>query len=136
MVSCLLEGAIHLGPGSVLQHCHLRVRPASMGRGGLRVASVLRVGGWSVCLSTQDASPLPHQGPIHIGAGCFVSGLDIAQSKALRGLELRDLVLQGHHVRLPGSLGCAFTLIGRLDSWEVGTCLISPHPHLQALGAP
>ncbi|XP_046290676.1 L-fucose kinase isoform X1 [Marmota monax] len=58
------------------------------------------------------------RGPIHIGAGCFVSGLDVAQSKALHGLELRDLVLQGHHVRLPGSLGCAFTLIGRLDSWE------------------
>ncbi|XP_040135598.1 L-fucose kinase isoform X4 [Ictidomys tridecemlineatus] len=58
------------------------------------------------------------RGPIHIGAGCFVSGLDVAQSKALHGLELHDLVLQGHHVRLPGSLGCAFTLIGRLDSWE------------------
>ncbi|KAM5263136.1 LOW QUALITY PROTEIN: L-fucose kinase [Ctenodactylus gundi] len=58
------------------------------------------------------------QGPIHIGTGCFVSSLDTAQSKALWGLELRDLVLQGHHVRLPGSLGRAFTLVGRLDSWE------------------
>nr|XP_012627899.1 L-fucose kinase isoform X1 [Microcebus murinus] len=58
------------------------------------------------------------QGPIHIGAGCFLSGLDTAQSKALRGLELHDLVLQGHHVRLHGSPGRAFTLVGRLDSWE------------------
>ncbi|XP_008580538.1 PREDICTED: L-fucose kinase [Galeopterus variegatus] len=58
------------------------------------------------------------RGPIHIGSGCFVSGLDTAQSKALHGLELRDLVLQGHHMRLHGSLGRAFTLTGRLDSWE------------------
>lgn len=58
------------------------------------------------------------RGPIHIGTGCFVSDLDTAQSEALRGLELHDLVLQGHCVRLPGSLGRAFTLVGRLDSWE------------------
>ncbi|XP_029420313.1 L-fucose kinase isoform X4 [Nannospalax galili] len=81
VVSCLLEGPVHLGPRSVLQHCHLR-------------------------------------GPIHIGAGCFVNGLDTAQSEALHGLELHDLVLQGHHVRLHGSLSRIFTLVGRLDSWD------------------
>ena len=27
VVSCLLEGPVRLGPGSVLQHCHLQVRP-------------------------------------------------------------------------------------------------------------
>ncbi|XP_036087266.1 L-fucose kinase isoform X6 [Rousettus aegyptiacus] len=58
------------------------------------------------------------QGPIHIGAGCFVSGLDTTQSKALHGLELRDLVLQGHHMRLRGTPGRVFTLFGCLDSWE------------------
>ncbi|XP_014406877.2 L-fucose kinase isoform X2 [Camelus ferus] len=58
------------------------------------------------------------RGPIHIGTGCFVSGLDAAQSKALHGLELRDLILQGHHMQLHGSPGWAFTLTGRLDSWE------------------
>uniref|UniRef100_A0A452URW6 L-fucose kinase n=1 Tax=Ursus maritimus TaxID=29073 RepID=A0A452URW6_URSMA len=67
VVSCLLEGPVHLGAGSVLQHCHL-------------------------------------QGPVHIGPGCLVSGLDTAQCEALHGLELRDLVLQGHHVRLHVSL--------------------------------
>ncbi|XP_008061505.2 L-fucose kinase [Carlito syrichta] len=69
------------------------------------------------------------QGPIHIGAGCFMSGLDTAQSVALHGLELRDLVLQGHHMRLHGSPGRAFTLVGRLDSWErqgAGTYLNMP----------
>ncbi|KAM4833721.1 L-fucose kinase [Thomomys bottae] len=81
VINCLLEGAVHLGPRSVLQHCHL-------------------------------------QGPIHIGTGCFLSGLDTAQSEALRGLDLHDLVLQGHHVRLHGSLSHVFTLVGRLDSWE------------------
>ncbi|KAK1330581.1 hypothetical protein QTO34_010776, partial [Cnephaeus nilssonii] len=58
------------------------------------------------------------QGPIHIGTGCFVSGLDAAQSEALHGLELHDLVLQGHHVRLHGAPVRVFTLVGRLDSWE------------------
>ncbi|XP_059985671.1 L-fucose kinase isoform X2 [Lagenorhynchus albirostris] len=58
------------------------------------------------------------RGPIHIGTGCFVSGLDMAQSEALHGLELHDLVLQGHHVQLHGARSRAFTLVGRLDSWE------------------
>ncbi|XP_044617315.1 L-fucose kinase isoform X3 [Equus asinus] len=58
------------------------------------------------------------RGPIQIGAGCFVSGLDMAQSEALHGLELHDLVLRGHHVRLHGTPSRAFTLVGRLDSWE------------------
>nr|XP_030719243.1 L-fucose kinase isoform X7 [Globicephala melas] len=58
------------------------------------------------------------RGPIHIGTGCFVSGLDVAQSEALHGLELHDLVLQGHHVQLHGARSRAFTLVGRLDSWE------------------
>ncbi|XP_034494770.1 L-fucose kinase isoform X2 [Ailuropoda melanoleuca] len=58
------------------------------------------------------------QGPVHIGPGCLVSGLDTAQCEALHGLELRDLVLQGHHVRLHGAPGRVFTVVGRLDSWE------------------
>ncbi|XP_030780340.1 L-fucose kinase isoform X3 [Rhinopithecus roxellana] len=69
------------------------------------------------------------RGPIHIGAGCMVSGLDIAHSEALHGRELHDLVLQGHHTQLHGSLGHAFTLVGRLDSWErqgAGTYLNVP----------
>uniref|UniRef100_A0A2K6DXN7 Fucose kinase n=1 Tax=Macaca nemestrina TaxID=9545 RepID=A0A2K6DXN7_MACNE len=69
------------------------------------------------------------RGPIHIGAGCMVSGLDIAHSEALHGWELHDLVLQGHRTRLHGSPGHAFTLVGRLDSWErqgAGTYLNVP----------
>ncbi|XP_025744623.1 L-fucose kinase isoform X3 [Callorhinus ursinus] len=58
------------------------------------------------------------QGPVHIGPGCLVSGLDTAQCEALRGLELHDLVLQGHHVQLHGAPGRVFTLVGCLDSWE------------------
>ncbi|XP_029058001.1 L-fucose kinase isoform X7 [Monodon monoceros] len=37
VVSCLLEGPVQLAPGSVLQHCHLRVRPERAGRGRARV---------------------------------------------------------------------------------------------------
>lgn len=70
-------------------------------------------------LTSRYLSPSP-QGPIHIGAGCFVSGLDTGHSEALHGLELRDVILQGHHVRLHGSPSRVFTLAGRLDSWEVG----------------
>ena len=44
----------------------------------------------------------------------------MAQSQALHGVELRDLVLRGHHVQLHGTPSRAFTLVGRLDSWEVG----------------
>ncbi|XP_053522615.1 L-fucose kinase isoform X3 [Artibeus jamaicensis] len=58
------------------------------------------------------------RGPIHIGTGCFLSGLDTTQSEALHGVELHDLVLQGHHLRLHGTPVRAFTLVGRLDSWE------------------
>ncbi|XP_072587654.1 L-fucose kinase isoform X4 [Vulpes vulpes] len=58
------------------------------------------------------------QGPLHIGTGCLVSGLDAAQCEALHGLELHDLVLQGHHVRLHGAPSRVFTVFGRLDSWE------------------
>ncbi|XP_077612454.1 L-fucose kinase isoform X1 [Crocuta crocuta] len=69
------------------------------------------------------------QGPIHIGTGCLVSGLDAAQCEALHGLELHDLVLQGHHVWLHGAPTRVFTLVGRLDSWErqgTGTYLNMP----------
>lgn len=42
VVSCLLEGPVRLGPGSVLQHCHLRVRLGVQGGGPLRGAPGLR----------------------------------------------------------------------------------------------
>lgn len=80
--------------------------------------------------------PASFQGPIRIGAGCFVSGLDTAHSEALHGLELHDVILQGHHVRLHGSLSRVFTLAGRLDSWEVGIYLTFLCLHLSTLGTP
>lgn len=123
MVSCLLDGPVHLGPRSVLQHCHLRVSPDGMGRGGSRrgAFSWHLLGCPVYLLLTSGYLPPSFQGPIRIGAGCFVSGLDTAHSEALHGLELHDIILQGHHVRLRGSLSRVFTLAGRLDSWEVGT---------------
>ncbi|XP_060041157.1 L-fucose kinase isoform X3 [Erinaceus europaeus] len=80
------------------------------------------------CLGAPEPQVVHSQveGPIHIGTGCFVSGLDTTQSEALQGLELHDLVLQGHHVKLRDAPSRAFTLVGRLDSWErqgVGTYL-------------
>lgn len=135
VVSCLLEGPVQLGPGSVLQHCHLRVRPERAGRGRAKLGG----GGQGpeclgavlgAALPTQDACLLPCQGPIHIGTGCFVSGLDAAQSEALHSLELHDLVLQGHHLQLHGAPSRAFTLVGRLDSWEVGLAYLPSPPSL------
>ncbi|XP_004600934.2 L-fucose kinase isoform X1 [Sorex araneus] len=58
------------------------------------------------------------RGPLHIGPGCLASGLDAAQSEALQGWELRDLVLRGHYVRLQDTPSQIFTLMGRLDSGE------------------
>ncbi|XP_064375489.1 L-fucose kinase isoform X2 [Dromaius novaehollandiae] len=58
------------------------------------------------------------QGPLEIGPGCLLSGLTAASSAALRSCPLRDIVLQGHHVRLR-DLSCrVFTLTGRLDDWQ------------------
>ena len=139
VISCLLEGPVRLGPGSVLQHCHLRVRPENRGRGRARLwgPGPVCVGGLpGAALPTQDACPLSCQGPIHIGTGCFLSGLDTAHSEALHGVELHDLVLQGHHMRLHGTPVRAFTLVGCLDSWEVGATPCAPSPQLQALGSP
>ncbi|XP_035399516.1 L-fucose kinase [Cygnus atratus] len=58
------------------------------------------------------------QGPLEIGPGCLLSGLTAGSSPALQGCPLRDVVLQGHHVRLR-DLSCrVFTLSGRLDDWQ------------------
>uniref|UniRef100_U3JY51 Fucose kinase n=1 Tax=Ficedula albicollis TaxID=59894 RepID=U3JY51_FICAL len=82
VTNCLLEGAVQLAAGSVIQHCHL-------------------------------------QGPLVIGPGCLLSGLSVDSSPALRGCPLRDIVLQGHHVRLRHLPCRVFTLTGRLDDCPV-----------------
>ncbi|XP_032926040.1 L-fucose kinase isoform X1 [Catharus ustulatus] len=81
VTNCLLEGAVQLAAGSVIQHSHL-------------------------------------QGPLVIGSGCLLSGLNVDSSPALRGCPLRDIVLQGHHVRLRDLPCRVFTLTGRLDDWQ------------------
>lgn len=63
------------------------------------------------------------QGPLVIGPGCLLSGLNVDSSPALRGCPLHDIVLQGHHVRLRDLPCRVFTLTGRLDDWQVrGRC--------------
>ncbi|XP_075366582.1 L-fucose kinase isoform X2 [Mycteria americana] len=81
VTNCLLEGAVRLAAGSVIQHCHL-------------------------------------QGPLEIGPGCLLSGLTAGSSPALQGCPLRDIVLQGHHVRLHDLPCRVFTLTGLLDDWQ------------------
>lgn len=96
---------------------HSQVEELELLGGGSSVVSCLLEGP----VQLGAGSVLQHchlQGPVHIGTGCLLSGLDTAQCEALRGLELHDLVLQGHHVRLHGAPGRVFTLVGRLDSWE------------------
>lgn len=84
------------------------------------------VGIWLWCLGAtlglamplRALLPLP-QGPLEIGPGCLLSGLSASSSPALQGCPLRDVVLQGHHIRLR-DLSCrVFTLTGRLDDWQV-----------------
>eukprot|EP00074_Homo_sapiens_P109388 XP_024305949.1 L-fucose kinase isoform X6 [Homo sapiens] len=122
LLSLTLPGA----PGA--QIVHSQVEEQQLLAAGSSVVSCLLEGP----VQLGPGSVLQHchlQGPIHIGAGCLVTGLDTAHSKALHGRELRDLVLQGHHTRLHGSPGHAFTLVGRLDSWErqgAGTYLNVP----------
>ncbi|XP_008520594.1 L-fucose kinase isoform X3 [Equus przewalskii] len=105
-------------PGAPRAHIvHSQVEELQLLGAGSSVVSCLLEGP----VQLGPGSVLQHchlRGPIQIGAGCFVSGLDMAQSEALHGLELHDLVLRGHHVRLHGTPSRAFTLVGRLDSWE------------------
>ncbi|XP_074738007.1 L-fucose kinase isoform X1 [Strix uralensis] len=70
------------------------------------------------------------QGPLEIGPGCLLSGLTAGSSPALRGCPLRDIVLQGHHVRLHDLPCRVFTLTGRLDDWQ------SPAEEATYLNAP
>ncbi|NXH20299.1 FUK kinase, partial [Bucco capensis] len=58
------------------------------------------------------------QGPLEIGPGCLLSGLTSGSSPALQGCPLRDIVLQGHHVRLRDLPCRVYTLTGRLDDWQ------------------
>uniref|UniRef100_A0A8C3LVN7 L-fucose kinase n=1 Tax=Chrysolophus pictus TaxID=9089 RepID=A0A8C3LVN7_CHRPC len=58
------------------------------------------------------------QGPLEIGPGCLLTGLTTGSSSALQGCPLRDVVLQGHHVRLRDLPCRVFTLTGRLDDWQ------------------
>ncbi|XP_053905065.1 L-fucose kinase isoform X1 [Malaclemys terrapin pileata] len=94
VTNSLLEGAVRVEPGSVLQHCHL-------------------------------------QGPLQIGSGCLLTGLDVSSSPALQRCRLHDVVLQGHAIRLRDVLRQVFTLTGRHDDWqspagEAGTYLNVP----------
>ncbi|XP_062442094.1 L-fucose kinase [Rhea pennata] len=70
------------------------------------------------------------QGPLEIGPGCLLSGLAAASSAALRSCPLRDVVLQGHRVRLRDLPCRVFTLTGRLDDWQ------SPAEEATYLNAP
>ncbi|KAM5297614.1 L-fucose kinase isoform 4-T6 [Glossophaga mutica] len=105
-------------PGALrAQVVHSQVEESQLLGAGSSVISCLLEGP----VQLGPGSVLQHchlRGPIHIGTGCFLSGLDTAQSEALHGVELHDLVLQGHHLRLHGTPVRAFTLVGRLDSWE------------------
>ncbi|CAI5782010.1 L-fucose kinase isoform X2 [Podarcis lilfordi] len=81
VTNSLLEGAVKVGPGSVIQHCRLK-------------------------------------GPLEIHTGCLLTGLDVASSVALRSYLLRDVVVQGHTVRLRGIPCKVFTLSGHHDDWQ------------------
>lgn len=94
VTNSLLEGAVRVGPGSVLQHCHL-------------------------------------QGPLQIGSGCLLTGLEASCSLALQRCRPQDVVLRGHAIRLREVPGRVFTLTGRHDDWqcpagEAGTYLNVP----------
>lgn len=116
----ILAGALAVGePGSwaLTTFCLASQEPQLLGAKSSVVSCLLEGP-----VQLGPGSVLQHchlQGPVHIGTGCLVSGLDTAQCKALHGLDLYDLVLQGHHVRLHGTPSRVFTLVGRLDSWEV-----------------
>ncbi|XP_061449988.1 L-fucose kinase isoform X2 [Rhineura floridana] len=81
VTNSVLEGAVAVGPGSVIQHCCLK-------------------------------------GPLEIHTGCLLTGLDVASSVALKNHLLKDVVIQGHAVRLREIPCTVFTLSGRYDDWQ------------------
>lgn len=130
-------GPVRLGPRSVLQHCHLRVRPGAVGGrsgpgrpcSGRQARSGGRPLGVAPGLAEHaDPVPLPAQrlfrwdwllcewpgrgpSPRHCTAwSCVTSSFEDTPRAA------------AWH-----PAGPAFTLVGRLDSWEVGAQR-SPHP--------
>uniref|UniRef100_A0A7M4E1V4 Fucose kinase n=1 Tax=Crocodylus porosus TaxID=8502 RepID=A0A7M4E1V4_CROPO len=87
ITNSLLEGAVQLGPRSVIQHCHL-------------------------------------QGPLKIGSGCLLTGLDMTSSLALQSCQLQNTVIQGHCIRLQDMPCKMFTLTG--PAGDGGTYLNVP----------
>lgn len=60
VISCLLEGPVRLGPGSVLQHCHLQVTSERRGKARSRSRGARSHVCWGVSvLLTRDACSLP-----------------------------------------------------------------------------
>ncbi|NWW92499.1 FUK kinase, partial [Rhynochetos jubatus] len=96
---------------------HSHVDQPSLLEDGSSVTNCLLEG--AVRLAAGSAIQHCHlQGPLEIGPGCLLSGLAVASSLALQDCPLRDVVLQGHHIRLRDLPCRVFTLTGRLDNWQ------------------
>ncbi|XP_075290022.1 L-fucose kinase isoform X2 [Opisthocomus hoazin] len=108
------------GSASHLRFCktaHSHVDQPCLLEDGSSVTNCLLEG--AVRLAAGSAIQHCHlQGPLEIGPGCLLSGLTADASPALQRCPLRDVVLQGHHLRLCDLPCRVFTLTGRLDDWQ------------------
>lgn len=59
------------------------------------------------------------EGPINLGSGCLLSGVDQLSSLLLQRHQLCDVIIQGHHIELRGLKLRIFTIVGRLDDLQV-----------------
>ncbi|XP_078527713.1 L-fucose kinase isoform X2 [Lissotriton helveticus] len=55
------------------------------------------------------------QGPLQVGSGCLLTGLDVTSSLALQGCPLSDVIIQGHSIRLRDESVTVFTILGSQD---------------------
>ncbi|XP_062817746.1 L-fucose kinase isoform X1 [Anolis carolinensis] len=108
-------GNAHGGSFSKVAHSH--VEEPGLLEEGCSVTNSLLEG----AVSVGPGTAIQHcclKGPLQIHSGCLLTGLDGDSSEALRGHHLKDVVIQGHAVRLKGLSCKVFTLSGRHDRWE------------------
>ncbi|XP_044126407.1 L-fucose kinase [Bufo gargarizans] len=59
------------------------------------------------------------QGPLGVGSGCLLTGIDPSASSALQGCHLKDVILQAHSIRVQSLPLMVYSLLGTEDHLEL-----------------
>ncbi|XP_072278918.1 L-fucose kinase isoform X2 [Pyxicephalus adspersus] len=61
------------------------------------------------------------QGPLHVGKGCLLTGIDPKGAAGLRGNHLSDVILQSHPIRIQNLSLTVYSLLGANDRLQGGS---------------